>query len=437
MQKITLDKNSKKLIILISFLLFITAFVVRFNFYIDTNIRKPLIGDAKYYVVYANNIVKNNTFSKEKINPKPDSFWSPGYPTFLAINLYISEITGFDYYDTVVIFQMLLGSIVVVLTFLLGNMFLNFWWSLSAALLTIISPHLISYSIFLITETLFSFLLLSGIYFFCSYLNKNRKYLLWLSGLIFGLAYLTNQVLFFYPLLIILLLAFFKKITLRKSIPFFLIYFIFVFSWSIRNSINVEEGSLDSSNRLLTNLVIGMHADYHDIWRKNPRDPNNPADIDLIKFNGSYSLFLETLADRIKNSPMHYLKWYFIEKPINLWGWEIAVGSFDVFVYPVITSPYHSNTLFKISHKVMKTVHYWLFLFSCLSLVLMVYYWKQTKVEVVLIIGSIIYVSAVYVITQADSRYSVPLRPEMYLLAMYFLQICSIEYFKSQNKINS
>lgn len=428
------NENSINYLSHIIFLLFVISFSVRFYFYVDTELKIKIRGDAAHYVSYAKNLIDHHTFSKDTIDSEPDSFWSPGYPTFIAINMKLSELVGSDFYNTTIIFQLFLGSIVVVLTFLLGNMFLNIWWSLLASLLTLFSPHLISYSALLISETLFSFLLISAIYFFCQFLNKNRTYLILISSLLFGLAYLTNQVLFFYPLLIVMLLFFIKKITLKKMIPFLLVYFMIVFSWSIRNSISVEGDSLNSSNRLLTNLVIGMHSDYHEIWRKNPRDPSNPADLDLVEFNGSYGLFLSALSQRIMSSPLHYLKWYLIEKPINLWGWDIAVGYFDVFVFPVFTSPYHKNILAQSSHKFMKSIHYGLFSFACLCAILGVYCWKNTKIEVLLIILSVVYISAVYVVTQADSRYSVPLRPEMYLLAMYFLQLCKKWIFSNKKK---
>jgi len=131
--------------------------------------------------------------------------------------------------------------------------------------------------------------------------------------------------------------------------------------------VNVDISAQSGSNRLYTNLVVGAHHNYHEMWHANPRDPNNPATLDMVKFQGSYWAFAETMKERFANRPGHYLKWYFYDKPIALWHWDVAIGFGDIFVYPVVTSPYHTKKPAIASHVIMKSLHYWLFVFALLG----------------------------------------------------------------------
>ena len=69
-----------------------------------------------------------------------------------------------------------------------------------------------------------------------------------------------------------------------------------------------------------------------------------------------------------------------------------------------------------------KSMHYWLFLFALLGTIVAMCRWKTMDIAILVVVTTVVYTSAIYVVTQADARYSVPLRPEMYLLAMVFLQ---------------
>lgn len=427
---------SNKKVGVTAFLLFVFALLFRLYFIAETVWDNPIRGDAGYYTIYAGNLINYQVFSRQQgAEPKPDSYWAPGYPSFLAINTVGARY--FNLYDFSVILksQAVLSSIVVAMTFLLGRMFLPYGWALSASVLAMFSPHLISYSGVLLTETLFSFLLLCSIYFFCRFVNYKSAGAGIISGIFFGIAYLTNPVSLFLPFLISLVAIFIKKsITARKTFLFLAVFLAIAFSWSIRNAVNVDEGASSGTNRLYSNLVVGAHEDYHRIWRANPRDPNNPATLDMAEFKGSYWSFADAMAGRISTRPLHYLKWYFIDKPIALWQWNVGIGFGDVFVINVVTSPYHFNNLAIASHVLMKSMHYWLLFFALLGILMGAYNWKASNVTTLVTISTLVYISSIYVITQSDARYSVPLRPEMYLLAMFFLEKIYIWVHRTQNQ---
>ena len=212
-------------------------------------------------------------------------------------------------------------------------------------------------------------------------------------------------------------------------------FLIVVLSWSARNYFNVDASKPTGSDRALGNLIIGSHDNFYDIWRKNSKDDMDPAKLDNREVRGSISKFSIILYNRIKEQPVKYAKWYFIEKPYLLWSWSILTGQGDIHIYTVRKSLYDKNRLALISYSIMKSVHLWLFFFSLMGLFFL---FKrnngENKIEVGILYIILIYVSSVYVVLQSEPRYSIPLRPEMYLCAMFFLSELVRHYKKHKIK---
>jgi len=394
-------------------------------------IDRPVRNDSIHYVQYANNLVKYYTFSKDKgnVSPEPDSFWAPGYPAFIAASIIIEDKTGINAYILIMYSQAVLGALTAVLTLLLGRFFLKQNWSMIPAIFVSLSPHLISIGSYLLTETLFSFLFLAAIYSFSSSFFNIKKWLLSVSGLLFGLSYLVNPVMLFTPILLVLAaghISSTQKNMLSTSIKQMLIFclipfFVVVVAWSARNIISVPPSQSSSSDRLLTNLVIGSHSNFFDIWRANPRDPRNPATKDNETIKGSLTAFVRLLSARILENPGHYAKWYLFDKPILLWGWNIIVGYGDIFIYPLISSLYDQSNMALATYSIMKSLHYCLLGFATLGLYFILKKTASTPTIPIFLYITLIYISAVYVITQSEPRYSIALRPEMYLCAVFFI----------------
>lgn len=413
---------------------------IRVSYFQQTIVADPVRGDARYYIQYANNLVYHNTFSKDSGTslPKPDSYWAPGYPTFIAVSIIAAKKLELNPYRVIMYSQIVLGVLISVLTLLLGRLFLNKTGSFISALLVSISPHLISMGGYLLTEILFSFLLLASIYSFSVALFYKKWWVFNVSGFFFGISYLVNPVIFFVPILLILVAAYIfssRKSELLVSLKprlssCLMIFLLIIGAWSVRNVISVESHQPSSSNRLFTNLVIGSHSDFFDIWRANPRDPENPATKDLKILNGSYSAFTSLLLDRVIQDPGHYAKWYLIDKLILLWSWDILIGQGDIFVYPVKVSLYDKSKIASATHLVMRSIHYWLFGFAIIGIILLFRVNDSIPHTPIFLYITLIYVSAVYIVTQSEPRYSIPLRPEMYLCAIFFISKI-FEYLKS------
>lgn len=423
------------------------ALTIRISYFHNTEYDIPIRGDAAQYVVYAQNLQNFSTFSKDRTSspPSPDSYWAPGYPFFLAAIFEFSEPE--NAYYRVLLAQAIIGALITLFTMLLANLFLKDIWVILSGLLVAFSPHLISIGSLHLTESLFSFTLLLALYFSALALIRQSRIILILAATMFGASYLINPVMFFTPFLIAPVIYLYfsrlkkeqaKKQALNTTVLFLAVFILPVSGWALRNQLNVPPDAPSSSERLLTNMIIGTHSNYYEVYRQNPRNPDNPAEVDIRDINGSTALFLETMKERIAAEPAHYAYWYFLKKPVLLWDWNILMGQGDIFIYPVITSLYQKSNLALASYATMKSLHYWLFAFALLGVIPL--FMRQNKEPeeqaiISMLYITLFYVSAVYVVTQSEARYSIPLRPEMYLCAVFF--ISNVFSYLKKNKQKS
>ncbi|MFC1577561.1 ArnT family glycosyltransferase [Thermodesulfobacteriota bacterium] len=414
--------------IMIASLLLCIALVARLSYVTHTEVDKPFRADARYYTIYAQNLVHYGVFSKQIAKePTPDSFWAPAYPALLAAILYLADAKHF--YVSTLFVQAILGALITGMVFAIGAHFLPLWAAAGAGMFTACSPHLISLGGYLLTETLFAFMLVSFLLAYIRALKTQKAMWFGLAGILSGIAYLVNPVIFFLPFLMVILFFLRPKEakhplhTGKMIIIVFLVTFMLPFVlWSVRGHLNVPSTSSSSADRALTNFIIGTHHDFFDIWQANPRDPNSPAEIDKKAVNGSWAKFVRILSQRISASPGHYAKWYFYDKPRLLWSWNILIGQGDIYVYPVITSWFITCKSASLVHLIMKSIHWWLFFLATLGVIFIFKKIRHPQDEMAIAVYvMLVYVSAVYVILQAEPRYSIPLRPAMYLCAMFGL----------------
>lgn len=409
-------------------LILASAVFLRYSYNEVSQVKNPMTGDAAQYVAYALNLSRHHTFSKDRVNipPQPDSYWAPGYPFLLAGMVELSSATGISEYKLTLHAQILMGVLTVLLTYLLGAMLLPGYWPLIPAALTAASPHLVSLGNYLLTETLFTFILLLSLYLACAASQRQSTRLAGAAGISLAIAYLVNPVsVFLGPLLAG---AFFlcgphtgKAARVKAAVTLILPLALAVTAWTLRaQSIETGDGA-GSSQRLLANLIVGMHSDFHETWRANPGDPNNPATLDAQMIGQSYSLFVQRLGELFVEKPLSMLHWYLLGKPAQLWNWSILTGAGDIYIYSVVTSLYQESQWALASYALMKSAHAWLAAAAFLSIpaILIFQRWRQTPALFTAL--ALVYISCVYIATQAETRYSIPLRPEMYLLAVYFI----------------
>lgn len=427
--------------VLTGWIIFFTALALKFFYFITLENPLPYVGDSFYYIQYADNLLEHGVFSKDLSgNPMPDSYWAPGYPFFLAFCAQISELFDIQFFSFAMFMQAILAAAAVVLVFLVGRFLFSAIYALIAAILTAFSPHLMSLGGEVLSEILFCVLLLAAIYFYFLQLHKNHSWY-WggASGIFFGCAYLTNPVVLFVPLLLVFRFLFVVQChpslmsSLKRVSVLVLCFMTMVFAWSIRDLVSVPQNQMATSDRAFENLIIGAHSDFHNRFRENPRDPENPADRDIKKYKEDHVGFYRELTHRIANDPLHYAHWYFIQKPLDLWGWKIFVGRGGIFVSSPNATLYDKSAVVFASLTIMKSIHYWLFGLALIGFIFALREKKSLRKESVLVLYiGLVSISAIYVALHADARYSVPMRPEMYLCAMYAIHRI-VKFIQSRN----
>ncbi len=421
--------------VLILLVITLTGFTIRAAYIQKTEINTPIRADARQYVIYALNLINHKTFSVEypSDNPKPDSFRSPGYPAFISLALLFGEE---KYYQAIQYLQVVLGTLMIPVTYLLGTAFLPLWGALTAALFVALSPHLVSSASYVLTETLFGTLLTLALLLFCLAMGRARRSLFIISGLFFGLAYLVNEVVLFLPfgLGVILILVTSPESTGKKQKrilknPFVagILIFIMVFSllagsWMIRNKISIPPGGKSGKGRALITLV---HGTYPGFIYKDPRFKyySYREDPEFEKYTESYSSFARIFLGRFKEKPLRHVTWYLFEKPYYIWSWNIIQGQGDIYIYPVVKSLYQKSSLANSTRILMKILHP-IVMILCLGGIIFII--KQlirgerpdSKV-LVLLFAPIIYFTLLYTVFAPLPRYSIPLRPVMYLFAVW------------------
>ena len=145
-------------------LVFILGGYLRIESLSGTRVPHPLQADAGQYFRYAYNMRFNHVYSKqfggeskEHVNPVPDAVRTPGYPLFLSL-LMDARPSG-RALNKILIFQLIISVLTLYIAFELFRKFLPVHGALAASFLTALSPHLIVANSYILTETLFCFIL--------------------------------------------------------------------------------------------------------------------------------------------------------------------------------------------------------------------------------------------------------------------------------------
>ena len=239
------------------------------------------IADAMRYNNLALNLINHHLYSRDTVPPcRPESFVPPGYPIFIAFGYLIFGKNPIS----IIIIQIILSCVTGILAFLLALQFLeNRKIAFIGGILFGLSPNIAFHSTKLISESLFTFLILLSLYLLLLIIknkqqiatqissplmgedkgggetclvptlshtptikeeevktNFNKQLIpLLLAGFLFGLATYVRTISIYFPILVfIILLIRQKKINIRliSIIGFIIIYFLTLTPWIIRNT---------------------------------------------------------------------------------------------------------------------------------------------------------------------------------------------------------
>jgi len=432
-------------------LLFILAFGlgILFSTVFDVATITP---DAVQYNRIAKNIAFGNGFSLEDKFPyRPTMFREPLYPYFLSL---IYKVFGYKNF-AVLIVQSAIHGISSVLTLILGTMLFNRRIGILGGFFTAINITLASFCAYLLTETLFAFLILCLALCFCAYLKSRKPVLAIFGSFIAGLCVLTkagSMFLIFFILLGILIYRLIQRdLKLLKFIAISILAITIVMGtilpWSIRNK--------KAFNTYSLTYRIGVH-----LYSRASKVSDSAEKVfitsiyNVSEFLG-YKLFpLETkkanqflykglwMGERIKNqyiqegmSPeradkmvfrdaaniifKHPIK-YILYTPVE--GLKLLSFSYipvlnEDFIIKKISSVKNGQILLIGIRTVMKIYGFFLFFLSTA----LVFRRKKFPVHLIIIVSIICYFTAVYILTDAYARYFVVFIPFFTIMSLGFL----------------
>ncbi len=420
----------KYLRLLGSVILIAIAVSMRLGAINQTVVDVPIRADAAHYYNYALNLKYHQVYSRDtfpsETPPKPDALRAPGYAAFLVP--FVEYPASRFMIWKIGLAQALLDSLTVLLALSIFRRIMAEGWALGAGFLTAISPHLISAGTYMLTETLFTFLLMLSLWLTTRMIRDHSKVVALAAGLVIAAAALTRPTLQYFIVPLTGLLWVFHRRGGRASIIILLAAgFILGFSpWVVRNLDAIHS---TSDPRLMINgLHHGMYPDFR--YDDDPKSTGMPYRYDprSKEISRSKETVLGEIKRRFEIEPARHLEWYLLGKPKTLFSWNIVGGFGDIFVYPVLATPYASQPAYTLSHKFMKMLHWPLVILALAASALM---WlpgfgRNLSADILLTARMLsllmLYFVALHVIAAPFPRYSIPLRPVTYGLALF---LCS------------
>jgi len=382
---------------------------LRWGFVATAVVQSPLRVDAGQYAQCARNLVEHGVYSlATTVPPPPDSFRSPGYPLVLALCRVFGGDTG--WYGLAIALQVVLGAATVLLCHRLARRWLSFPAALTAAALCALSPHLVVAGAYVLTECTTTFALLAGLVL----LTRDGGW--WrplLAGAAIGFAALCNEVLVVVPL--VLAWPLWRERGARRAGAFVAAALLPLLAWNLRNV--SQELARTGGERVTASI---SHGSYPGMVFRDPRwrgfpyreDPEQPA------FGASWSGLAAVLGSRVAEDPWRYLRWYVLEKPVWLWGWDLVQGR-DVLVYEVGNSPYERQPVMVATHWLMRLLHAPCMLLAAAAACVLA--WNRRRrwpfaaqaAGLVVVFGTLVYLPVI-----PDPRYLQPIRPVVFVLGV-------------------
>jgi len=421
--------------ICIAILLAILAFSLRIAYQNNTVPDAPVRADAISYVSAAYNLAHFGVYSTkpptvENKAPPPDNERTPGYPLFLYPFFKFSD-TPHQAIEHVFIAQAIVGTLTVVLSFLLARLFWGYGYASIIGLLVAITPQLITLEYNLLTETLFTFIQLAAVYTLVLAFRIGGWRLVFLAGIFFGFAALTRPIAMLAGPLVALSILFVgnrARHLLPNRYTTFLIlltgFLICQAPYYLRNHITLGDPFAGTS---LANhsFLQGTYPNLtHHKWYGYPYREDKLYN----QMIADPAFEIEVLTDRFTNDPWKYINWYLFGKLKTMWQWDLAPGGYkDVYVYPMKHDPFKSHPLLNKIRTFLLSMHMPICIIALLGFA--TYFVKLFKVDslqsilLLPIFTTLVYNIGLLIIMFPLPRYTVPLRPFLYLFAGYAIAV--------------
>lgn len=409
-------------------LVLVFGLYLRIGAVLHTVIDHPIRADARLYYLYGFNLQMHDAFSRSLPGEEviPDAFVPPVYPMVLA------PFLEFPPSDRMILniglFQAVLGTLTILFTFLLFRELGSRTTALLAAVLTAISPHLVSLSVYMLTETVFTFLMVGGLLALTYAFTRRCAGWAVSAGLTLGVAALTRSTLEYFPLFVLLFcgtLALFNRWERGYWRPLLLMVgfaLLIIAAWKLRNLVTL--GMLGDPTLVISTLHHGMYPNF--MFEGRPESLAIPYRFDprTAEITASLGSVLHEIATRFQAAPWEHLRWYLLGKPVALLSWSMIDGWGDVFVYAPLASPYFYSLPFQATRLAMFHSHTVLMVLGSIGALFVllkpdVLGLNERQVIAALLISAMVfYFVTLHCVGAPFPRYGVPLRPIMYGLGM-------------------
>lgn len=400
----------------------------------DTQVNKPIRNDARDYVAYAYNVKNIDVYSSGPSwpgaeaytpTPVPDAQRPPGYPLLLIPLLDGAPDDAFVH--RVELVQAALGVLLVLLAFVVGRALLGDGAGLAVALFVALSPHLVVFVTYVLTETLYA--LTIAVALVCGVVAAmapvRRRLLVWaaLTGLALGLASLVRPTLDQLPW-VLLVVALVVPALKPWRVPALLLlagFLVVQAPWIARNL--ATTGHAGDPALMIRTLHHGSYPDF--MYNDDPATRGYPyaADPRSAEAEASLSSVLHEIGVKFAADPARMLRWYFLGKPRAFLQWEIVDGWGDIYTYPELVSPYFTNPGFIVTRSLMLGLHGPLAILGVLGMLFVLSPWARRVWDGARLRGlrvvavGFAYAIALHVVGAPFPRYSVPFRLLQYVLA--------------------
>ena len=235
----------------------IIAFLIRFIFAFPVLLHpeRAFEPDSYGYDRLATNVLEKHRFSASEKPPyRPQLLRMPIYPFFLAATYAI-----FGHKPGIaILLQVLIDVLSCIVIYRIGSTVFNGTLGLIGGCLGAVNPLLILYSTKLLTETVFTFLLLLGIYFFIRFMKEQEYVSLIISCFTLAIASLCRPIaLYLFPVVLIFIIFILHKRfgwclrLIRVVLVSVGIFVLTLFPWYLRNLLVFHKVMLSTTNDYL------------------------------------------------------------------------------------------------------------------------------------------------------------------------------------------
>ncbi|MBN1872534.1 MAG: glycosyltransferase family 39 protein [Candidatus Omnitrophica bacterium] len=242
--------------------IFFIAFIARFALFAGILLNNPsyFLTDTDGYLHISNNLLKNHHYSSDGITPQHDR--TPVYPFFFFLFKYF----GFSN-SGVVFVQVILSAITASLTFILAHQLSQDYkiGLISGSLVAIDVPSIV-YASCLMTEAVFTLILVISAVYFIRFLVQQKLSLLAISAITMALTILCRPITTYLPFVMAFILALFTKCAPKKrllqAILYLLVCYLCVMPWVMRNKIVFDHYFISTKKwfNILTDRAVGVYA---------------------------------------------------------------------------------------------------------------------------------------------------------------------------------